>query len=265
MESRKQKEQEFHNVLRDQDLKGANQSTYEHLTSNYKFYSIIRKSKNFVNSWLLEHAKGGGKVLDYCCGEGEYSIFLGKQGIETVGIDISDISIHNCKETAKKEDVREKTSFYVMDAEATTFPDNFFDAVACLGVLHHLNTERAFRELARIVKPEGAVICDEPIAYNPLFQLYRKLTPCLRTEWEREHILTQRDLARAKKYFGKVEMRFFHLFTLGAVPFRNTAFFSICLTVLEYIDFLVVRIPGIRWLSWQIVFVLSDPKKSLSK
>jgi len=258
-DTRKQEEAEFHDLLRDERLE-ENQEKLKKLTSNKKFYSITRSSDDFVQGWIFEKGKGK-KLLDYCCGNGGHSILLAKNGVYAVGIDISRTSIENAKSEAVKQGVAPQTKFLVMDAEATDFSDNTFDAAACLGVLHHLDTDKAFKELARITKPEGQVICNEPIAYNPLFQLYRKLTPQLRTEWEMHHILSKKDIEKAKTYFGKVEMRFFHLATLGAVPFRNTPLFKPILKLAEVVDTVLLRIPLVQWLSWQIVFILSEPKK----
>jgi len=259
MESRKQKERELHNLLRSNDLKKDDEK-FRYLTSNKKFYSINRKSLNFFRDWLLRESRGK-KVLDYCCGNGEQAIFLAKNGIEVVGIDISDTSIENCRQIARQEKVDNKATFLVMDAEKTEFPDNHFDTILCAGVLHHLDTSKAFPELSRITKPGGKVICDEPLVYNPIFHLYRKMTPHLRTAWEMEHILSKKDLDVAKESFAGVETNFFHLFSVAAVPFRNTAVFEPVLGLLEKADDLALKLPLVKWLAWQIVFVLSSPKK----
>ena len=259
MELRKEEERQFHNKIRDEKLK-ENKEDYQTLKANEKFYLTNRKSREFVNSWLINNCQGK-KVLDYCCGNGETTILLAKNGIETVGIDISDTSVNNCREFAKKEGVEGKATFQVMDAEATTFPDNYFDAVACLGVLHHLDTNKAFREISRIIKPTGLVLCDEPLSYNPVFQLYRKLTPHLRTEWETKHILSKTDIAISQRYFSKVETNFFHLFSLAAAAFRNSRHFEAILGILNKTDTALLRLPLIKWWSWQIVFILSEPKK----
>ena len=62
-------------------------------------------------------------------------------------------------------------------------------------------------------------------------------------------------------YFGEIEMRFFNLFTLAAVPFRGTPLFNPLLKVFEVIDSVVLRIPGIKWLAWQCIYILKNPKK----
>ena len=259
MDVRKYKEAEFHNLVRGGAAK-ENKAEYNRLTANKKFYSITRASDAFVHTWIFTNGRSK-ELLDYCCGSGDRAILFAKKGIRCVGIDISDVSIDIGNKRAKEEGVAENAQFHVIYAEHTIFPDISFDIVSCLGVLHHLDTEKAFLELARIVRPEGAVICDEPLAYNPLFQLYRRMTPHLRTDWEMRHILGKKDIERAKKYFGRVEMRFFHLATLAAVPFRNQPFFNSVLRSLESIDSFLSRIPLICWLSWQVVFILSEPRK----
>jgi ubiquinone/menaquinone biosynthesis C-methylase UbiE len=259
MDERKQKEAEFHDKLRNEKLKESIVK-YQCFTSNRKFYSITRESINFLNNYLFNKYKGK-RVLDYCCGDGNLAISLAKKGIEIVGIDISEVSIKNSKNLAEKEGIENKTSFFIMDAEKTEFPDNYFDGIICAGVLHHLKIENAFKEMARILNPAGTIICNEPLAYNPIFQLYRRLTPHLRTKWEMKHILNKKDIKLAENYFGKVEAKFFHLSTLLAVPFRDLFFFNSILGALEKIDSIILKLPGFQWWAWQIIFILSKPKK----
>ena len=68
----------------------------------------------------------------------------------------------------------------------------------------------------------------------------------------------------AYHYFNKVEaLGFFHLATLTAVPFRNIPFiFNPLLNVMEFMDSLILKLPLIKWQAWQVVFVLSNPKKA---
>lgn len=259
MEFRKQKEAGFHDKIRDKKLKEDN-SEYKRLTSNKRFYSITRKSWGFISNFLTEDCSGK-RILDYCCGNGEVVLYLGKQGARAVGIDISSTSIQNAKEKAEKQGLANQTSFLVMDAENLNFEENYFDLILCNGVLHHLDIKRAYPELARVLKPNGKIICAEPLIYNPIFQLYRKMTPHLRTKWEAEHILSKKEIDMAKEHFGKVETNFFHLAVLGAVPFRRLPGFNFILRLFEAADSVLLKIPVLKWLSWQIVFILSNPRK----
>ena len=259
MEIRKQKEAEFHDKIRDKELEKDDQA-FKRLTSNRKFYSIARKNISFIVDYLVTKYKNK-RVLDYCCGDGSFTIFLAKKGIHMIGIDISEVSIQNGKNLIKTEGLEDRISLFAMDAEKTEFPNSYFNGILCGGVLHHLNIENAYKEMARILKPEGTIICNEPLAYNPIFQLYRRLTSHLRTKWEMEHILTQRDINLAKKYFGKIEIKFFHLATLLAVPLRNLPGFDSVLSALEGVDSIILKLPGFQWLAWQVIFILSEPKK----
>ena len=231
------------------------------LWANMKYYSIEQKSRQMVLDWFKDNCKGK-KVLDYCCGNGEDGRLIASYGAnEVVGIDISEISIENCTILAQKEGYGNKISYSVRDAEDTQFEDNTFDVITEYGALHHLDLRKAFPELARILKPDGKMICNEAMAHNPAIHLYRKLTPHMRTEWEVAHIMRKKDFALAKRYFSHIDMHFFHLFTLLAVPFRRHAIFLTLLNTLEKIDAVVMKTPKLRWWAWQIVFVMSSPEK----
>ena len=255
METRKEKEAVFHDLVRDKDSK-----EYKRLTSNKKFYAANRTSRAFTDGWLAKHSVGK-KALDYCCGDGFIAMNLAQMGAHAYGIDISPFSIEQAKKEAQKRGLSEKANFSVMDAEKMGFEDNFFDIVVCHGVLHHLDVKKVFPEIARIFKPDGKVIAAEPLAYNPVFQLYRKMTPHLRTEWESHHILTKGDIFESLKSFNDIEMHFFHLTALAITPFRNTILFEPLLSFFEFVDSLILKLPFIKWWAWQVIFILSKPKK----
>lgn len=261
MEERKRQEEEFHNVLRDEGFK-TNKELYRQYISNKKLYSVTRQSSAFVSRWL-EKKVNGKNVLDYCCGNGDMVVKMAKLGAsEVTGIDISNVSIKNARELAEKENLSGQTHLFVMDAEHVSFSDNSFDVIYEGGVLHHLYLDNAYSELARILKQDGEIICVEALKHNPVIQYYRKKTPHLRTEWETEHILGKDDIMMAGKYFSKIEIiGFFHLAAIAAVPFRSSPGFKIILSILEYIDDIILKLPIIKWQAWQVIFVLSQPKK----
>ena len=272
LEQRKIEEIDFHNFIRlvrddvhvaDTRYSPEMEETIRSnpLWVNMKYYSIERKSRNMVLRWFEENCPGK-RVLDYCCGNGEDSRIIARYGAkEVVGIDISEISVANCTENAKREGVNTSTIYLLRDAENTEFEDNSFDIITEYGALHHLDLKKAFAELARILRPNGKIICNEALAHNPFIHLYRKLTPDLRTAWEVDHIMRKQDLLLASKYFGKIEIKFFHLCTLLAVSFRKTPLFLTFLTVLEWIDALLLKLPVLKWWAWQTVFILSEPRK----
>ena len=190
------------------------------------------------------------------------SIHVAKLGARrVVGIDISPVSIENCRQLAKREGVADRVEFKVMDAEALEFPDDTFDFIMEYGVLHHLDLDRGMAELARVLKPDGCMVCTETLAHNALIHAYRLLTPKLRTAWEVQHIIGRKSFAIMEKHFGSIDRHFFHLATLAAVPLRNTPLFSPFLEAMRALDRVLLRIPGLRWQAWQVLFKLSNPRK----
>jgi ubiquinone/menaquinone biosynthesis C-methylase UbiE len=267
IDARKQEEIEFHDRLRtgqhEQRWSSANEDRIKDdpLWSNFKYYSVERHSLMLMKRWILEYGRDA-SVLDYCCGNGEESVFLAKHGAKrVVGIDISPVSIENCRALAEREGVADRVEFRVMDAEALEFPDNSFDLIMEYGVLHHLDLDRAMHELARVLKPGGCMVCTETLAHNPFIRAYRRATPHLRTAWEAEHILGRSSFEVMARHFGSTERQFFHLATLAAVPLRRTPVFSPALVALRVLDRLLLSIPGLRWQAWQVVFKLSNPRK----
>jgi ubiquinone/menaquinone biosynthesis C-methylase UbiE len=232
---------------------------FEARKSVSKFYAVVKSSTEYYEKFLLSncHSK---KVLEYGCGTGSYAFLLTKCGANVVGIDISEVAIKLSKERAKKEGLKD-ILFLAMDAEAMQFEDSSFDIICGTGILHHLNIDRALRELARVLKPEGKAIFIEPMGYNPLINLFRKFTPHLRTR--DEHPLTVKDLSFMEKFFHKVQCEFFHLFSLLAVPFRNSRIFPSLLKVLDNFDNNLFRwIPLVRLFAWAVVIILEKPKKA---
>ena len=267
MEARKREEIEFHDKLRtgayEQRWSPAAEARVESdpLWTNFKYYAVEKESLDLREQWIRERSPRA-RVLDYCCGNGEEAIKVAEFGAASaVGMDISEVSIENCREMAAKAGVSDRVTFQAMDAEALGFPDNAFDLIIEYGVLHHLDLDKAMGELCRVLSPSGAFIGTETLAHNPLIRRYRRRTPELRTAWEAEHILGRPQFQLISRYFERVDMVFFHLATLAAVPFRRTPFFPYLLAPLRLIDRLILKIPGLKWHAWQVLFIATGPRK----
>jgi ubiquinone/menaquinone biosynthesis C-methylase UbiE len=267
LEARKQEEIAFHDKLRVGQFEqrwspdAESRVAEEPLWSNFKYYAIERHSLDLSKRWLREHGPGA-VVLDYCCGNGEDSLYVAGHGAARVhGIDISEVSVANCRARAAAAGLHDRVTFDAMDAEALQFDDDSFDLITEYGVLHHLDLDKAMGELARVLKPNGHMVCTETLGHNPFIYWYRRRTPELRTAWEVEHILRRRDFAIIRRHFRRVELHFFHLATLAAVPFRHTPLFTPLLGTLRLIDRGVLAIPWLQWQAWQVVFKLAQPIK----
>jgi SAM-dependent methyltransferase len=251
-EHRKLEEQEFHDRLRSTYEKDP--ESYARYTANKKYYAVTGSSVRYVEELLRREATGR-KVLDYGCGGGQYSLLMAGFAEHVTGIDISPDSVAECRAKAEQAGAASRLTFQVGDCEQLPFADGSFDLVMEAGVLHHLALHNAYAEIVRVLRPGGTAIMIEAVAHNPIFALYRRLTPHLRTKWETDHILTRQDLLGSSRYFDSVELRFFHLFNLLAVPMRNHAAFGRLLQGLDAIDRHVLSMPIVKWLAWQVVVI----------
>lgn len=223
-----------------------------------RFYSVA-SGKEFYHD-LVRRAGQGKRVLEYGCGVGGISFELARFDSTRVdAIDISTVGIELAQKRAAELELADRMSFRVMDAEHLEFADSSFDAVFGSGVLHHLDLVRALQEIARVLRPDGRAIFVEPLGHNILINLYRRLTPRMRSR--DEHPLLMDDLMVLSQSFQSVELRFFHLTSLIAVPLRKLPGFSAVVRFLDGIDQLLFRIPFFRRQAWMVVVELTGAQR----
>jgi ubiquinone/menaquinone biosynthesis C-methylase UbiE len=224
--------------------------------STRKYYSIAQSSRNYYIAMIKQYGTEK-KVLEYGCGPGSCAFILAECNSAVSGIDISETAIANANKVASKKNLN--ATFKVMNAEELLFDDNSFDLICGSAILHHLQLDKAFPEIARTLKPGGKAVFLEPLGHNFFINLYRKRTPELRTK--DEHPLVMNDFLLAQKYFGSIKTKYFHLCSLAAVLFKNFSFFQALTSFLDHIDStLFSSIPFLKRYAWAVVieFVKSE-------
>ncbi len=234
---------------------------FNYYFANMKYYAVTGLSEDYKHKWLEEKCSKDKKIIDFACGNGENGIYAAKCGAECIGIDISPEGVENSNKNAEKFNVESHCKFVVMDGENMTFEDDTFDLGVEYGALHHVDLDAALAELARVLKKDGEMMCLEAMRHNPLIHRYRKRTPHLRTEWEVEHILGVESFEVMKKYFEKINVKYFHLMSLALVPLRKTFLFPILLPVFNFIDKILLSNKLIGKYGWIMAIELSHPKK----
>jgi ubiquinone/menaquinone biosynthesis C-methylase UbiE len=258
LEERKRIEREFHDRLsHERDTSGLADRNQGSLRE--WFYSITQRGDAIVHEWLRSHAQGK-RVLDLCCGTGQWSLEFARHAAHVWGVDISHGAIRSATDTLRSTGCRGKATFVVMDAENLAFPNGTFDLIFCAGAIHHLDSTKVYQELARVLKADGKIMCVEPLGYNPLINAFRKLTPGLRTPWELTHTFTLREINEAKKHFANVQTTFLYLASLLAILFKNTRVFASVLSILERLDSWLLSLPHVRLLAWQVIIVMTEPR-----
>ena len=215
------------------------------------FYEKGSLGRVWSSFWEATDLKGV-TVLDYGCGNGEFSMVLARRGAHVLGIDISPKLIEQARACAAKLGCDGSApEFVVGDAHHTPFADAMFDYVVGNGALHHLDLEKAFAEIARVLKPGGKAVFLEPMYHHPLLWMLRRLTPKTHTADERP--LSLADIERARKWFPACRHREHFLIAACAAPAHvfGKRFALAVIGALDRLDQLLMRLlPGLHRCAW---------------
>jgi ubiquinone biosynthesis O-methyltransferase len=102
----------------------------------------------------------GCNVLDVGCGDGEFALELTNRGAIVTGIDSSPAMVDAARRraTQNKADI----TFQVAMAEHLPFPADQFDVVTAITILCFVeDAAPVFREIARVLRPEGCLVIGE--------------------------------------------------------------------------------------------------------
>jgi len=120
-------------------------------------FSITRnvvwsETKSVLDKYLMP----GEKILDLGCGNGRYFDYLQEKKVNYFGVDNSEKLIEIAKNNYPD------ANFQVADALSLPFPNNFFDKIISIAVLHHIPSEELrahfLAETKRVLKPGGILI-----------------------------------------------------------------------------------------------------------
>ena len=117
-------------------------------------------------------------ALEIGCGTGLFTRKISESTkCKIIAIDISEDLLKIAKDKIATVDFR------TGDAMNLDFTDNMFDVVFGSSVLHHLDMEKTYNEMFRVLKPGGRIVFAEPNMLNP-------------------QIFIQKNIPIIKKYLG---------------------------------------------------------------
>jgi 2-polyprenyl-3-methyl-5-hydroxy-6-metoxy-1,4-benzoquinol methylase len=211
----------------------------------------------------------GKRVLDVGAGLGESSVYFALQGARVTSLDISPRMVELTAGLAKMHGVALEA--LVSPAERLAVPSGEFDLVYLANVIHHVEDREAlWREVHRVLKPGGRFFSWDPLAYNPVINVYRRMATAVRTPDERP--LTFRDLEQPRRLFRNVRHRELWIATLALFlryyffdrihpnqsrywkrilkePRERLGWFA----ALQGLDRVLTSLPLVRRLAWNIV------------
>jgi SAM-dependent methyltransferase len=141
-----------------------------------------------------------------------------------------------------------------MNAEETAFADNSFDLICETEIFHHFNLNKACAEIRRILRPDACAVFIELLGHNPLVNLYRKLTPQIRSV--DKHSLLVKDVSDIREQFVQVDCGIsFFVPGCGAVP--QVEIFPVAIDTLQRGNNSLFRMLPATWrYVWMMVMVV---------
>ncbi len=220
-----------------------------------KYYRLKREFDLRYLDVINERSQGK-KVLEIGCGPNINTPHWVDSAAECHGIDLSEVAIEQAWQRLGKR--HKKVHLAVMNAESMDYEDDYFDVVCGKGIIHHLNTASAYQELARVLKPGGVAVFIEPLGHNPFINLYRRLTPKMRSE--DEHPLLISDIKMASDWFDSVSAEYQHISSILSVFLPGDRLKSASFSFLNAVDKGLMRvIPALEQYSWLVLMKLENP------
>ena len=144
-------------------------------------------------------------LLDYGCGVGTMLALLADAGFEgsLTGCDISAGMLHEAEE---RWAAGAPPSFCLQEGAHAPFPDRSFDLIVVSAVLHHVppaDRPNVYREVLRLLRPDGRAYFFEHNPFNPITQWVVKHTPIDHNA----QLLPARELVRSLRALGCTRTR----------------------------------------------------------
>jgi ubiquinone/menaquinone biosynthesis C-methylase UbiE len=211
----------------------------------------------------------GKRLLDIGAGLGESSVYFALKGAKVTVVDISQQMVATALSLGQKFGVQ--LEGIVSSAENLNLPAGNYDIIYAANTLHHVQDRASFfGQMKGALKPGGMFFSYDPLAYNPVINLYRRMATEVRTPDEAP--LTTADIKLARRYFEGVQHREFWIaalillmkyYALDRVNPNDDRYWKRILKEkdsnlgwwkpLRALDGLLTRLPLIRWLAWNVV------------
>jgi SAM-dependent methyltransferase len=173
------------------------------------FESVLAQENRFALQLMGDlHGK---IILDLGAGLGESSVYFALRGARVIAQDISPKMLSLGRRLASQHGTQIEA--VICPAECLGVRDDTVDFCYAANVLHHVTDRRAvLREIRRVLKPGGCVISWDPLAYNPIIGVYRRIADVVRSSDEKP--LTFQILDEYGAVFAGVQYRVFWLTAL---------------------------------------------------
>ena len=217
----------------------------------------------------------GKRCLCLGCGTETSTVLFALKGAEMWALDLAVEALRRQRLMAQANGTDVRTHHVASSCDALPFPDDSFDVVIGIGILHHLqdDLDTPTSEVARVLKKDGHAVFEEPIARSRLLWRLRTWMP---VPWPVDSSPQCRPLRASAldclaKHFH-VEADPFHFLgrlnrlLLPGRPFEFAPRWKKwMLYAVHYLDHLLLRLPGLASLGSVVVLDLRPVRSHLAR
>ena len=143
---------------------------------------------------------------------GSLGVYLAMKDACVKGFDISWETVKVAHASAEKNGTDGKCSFLCCGFEDLPYKDISFDLAVGAYIFHHIDVERAVRELHRVLKPGGRAVFVETWGKNPFLVWAGKHLAgrfgIAKYGTKYEHPITEKQIQRMRRMFCRVDLNF---------------------------------------------------------
>ncbi len=119
----------------------------------------------------------GGRLLEAGTGKGHFALSLARLGYRLVSFDLSAEQLQIARENLESQGLAHLVELKQEDGEKLSFPDNSFEVIFSVNLVHHLkNPWAVLSELIRVLSPEGKLVISDfsPEGLAMMEEIHRK-------------------------------------------------------------------------------------------
>ena len=224
------------------------------------FISYLKAPYEQYLKHIQQHTFDGMKILELCCGMGEFSFDITKRtGAEVLAVDISPESIELCKKHLA-EQPNDRLNFKTADVEVLELPESEFDLICMSGSLSYLDLQILLKNIRKWLKPNGAFVVVDTYGYSPIFNLKRRLN-YLFNKTTKQTVLgipKKATIDAIKSCFEKIEVNYYGTFAFIGPFLKYIIGEKMTKKVVDGLD---KGFPFLKKYAFKFVLCANNPKK----
>lgn len=222
----------------------------------------------------------GKRIIDLGCGLGETSVYFALKGARVTAVDLSPEMLKVVDRLSKRYHVRVRKTLASVE-HLSLKKNEKFDVVYAGNLFHHVNIPRTMQSILPHMHKDSVLVCWDPVRYNPIINIYRKIAVNVRSPNERPVGFSEIRYLRQLFHESTVSWYWFSsLFIfiyMYVIERRNPNTERYWKTVIKegrkwswlylplsaFDRIILTLLPFLRPLCWNVILVLQKPRLSL--